>query len=126
MKNCVFCKIVKGKLPCWKIYEDKKYLAFLDIGPFCEGHTLIIPKKHYRWVWEVPDLGQYFVTAGKIVNHFQKVSGKKWVSSLIWGQLVNHAHIQILPWPKNLNLNWKREKLNEKRAQKLIKKFALD
>ena len=46
MKNCIFCKIVSGEVPCVRIWEDKKFLAFLDINPVCEGMALVIPKKH--------------------------------------------------------------------------------
>jgi histidine triad (HIT) family protein len=125
MTKCVFCQIIKGQLPCWKIYEDENFLAFLDIAPHSDGHTQVIPKKHYRWVWDYPEPGKYFKVAAKIVNHFRKVSGKDWVVGLIWGQDVPHAHIQILPWPENITPNWPREKLTEKKANKLIKKFAL-
>lgn len=124
MKDCVFCQIVKGKLPCHKIYEDKNFLAFLDINPFCEGHTQVIPKRHYRWVWEVPDIGQYFLVVKKIVNHYQKISGDNFVASIIWGQLVAHAHVQILPRPK-FELGWKRDKLTDRKAKKILQKLAL-
>jgi histidine triad (HIT) family protein len=132
MKGCVFCKIVKGELPCWKVYEDKNFLAFLDIFPFTEGHTLVIPKKHYRWVWDLPtskqispNIGEYFTVAGKVINHYRQVSGEEWVSSVVWGKLVPHAHIQIYPWPEKLDLNWKRDKLTKAKAKKMVKKLAL-
>src|SRR5687768_14555688 len=48
--NCIFCKIVAGQIPCWKLYEDERVLAFLDIGPLCEGHCLIIPKSHHETI----------------------------------------------------------------------------
>lgn len=50
MENCIFCDIVSGKAPCYKIYEDDYVLAFLDIANDCSGHTLVIPKKHYESV----------------------------------------------------------------------------
>jgi len=132
MKNCVFCKIVQGELPCYKIYEDKDFLAFLDIAPFTEGHTQVIPKKHYRWVWDLPagrqaspNIGQFFKIAQKIANHYQKVLKDKFVASIIWGQLAEHAHIQILPAPHRLDLTWKRDQLTEKKAEKLISKLRL-
>ena len=55
MNDCVFCQIAAGKIPCFKIYEEEGFLAFLDINPWVEGHTLVIPKKHYRWVWDMPE-----------------------------------------------------------------------
>jgi histidine triad (HIT) family protein len=124
VKDCVFCKIVKGELSCYKIYEDENFLAFLDIAPFTEGHTQVIPKKHYRWVWQVPNIGQYSTVVQKIVKHYQKKLKDKFVASIIWGQLVNHAHVQILPAAHHLELNWKRKKLNEKKAKKILSKLA--
>ena len=55
MDNCIFCKIVKGELPSYKVYEDDKCMAFLDIHPVAMGHTLLIPKEHYRWAQDMPD-----------------------------------------------------------------------
>ena len=97
MDDCIYCKIVEGKAPCFKIYEDGHFLAFLDIHPFCEGHTLVIPKKHYRWVWEVEAIGDYFALCQKIVRHYRKLFNIELVSSLIFGESVPHAHIQLLP-----------------------------
>lgn len=125
MKNCIFCQIVKGKIPCWQIYEDRDFLAFLDIAPFCEGHTLVIPKKHYRWVWDIPNVGQYFSTATKIINHYRKKTGNDWVTISVWGTEIPHAHIQIIPWPKKLALGWPKSKLTQQKAEELIKKFKM-
>ena len=54
MKDCIFCKIIDGEIPCMKIYEDDLVLAYLDIAPDSDGHTLIIPKKHYKDVFDIP------------------------------------------------------------------------
>ena len=66
MNDCVFCRIAAGSLPCYQVYEDDKFLAFLDINPVTIGHTLVITKQHYRWVYHVPDFGQYWQVARKI------------------------------------------------------------
>ena len=60
MENCIFCKIVSGEIPSYKVYEDNEFMAFLDVRPLNLGHTLVIPKKHYRWVWDVPNIGEYY------------------------------------------------------------------
>jgi histidine triad (HIT) family protein len=125
MKDCVFCKIVKGELPSWKIYEDQNFLAFLDIAQFCDGHTLVIPKKHYRWVWDYPEIDQYFAVAGKVINHYRRVTKNDFVASVIWGKDIPHAHIQILPGPHRLSLNWRGQGLSEKKAKELVKKLAI-
>ena len=51
MEDCIFCKIVKGEVPSYKIYENADVFAFLDINPYAKGHVLVIPKRHSRWVW---------------------------------------------------------------------------
>ena len=48
MDNCIFCKIVNGEIPCYKVYEDADVLAFLDVSPVTKGHTLVIPKEHFE------------------------------------------------------------------------------
>ncbi|OHA24473.1 MAG: hypothetical protein A3D52_01190 [Candidatus Taylorbacteria bacterium RIFCSPHIGHO2_02_FULL_44_36] len=97
MTDCVFCKIVKREIPAEIVYEDKDFLAFLDIHPQSPGHTLIIPKKHYRWVWDVPNAGDFFGVAKKIAVAQQKVFNTDWILSKIIGDEVQHAHIWIFP-----------------------------
>jgi histidine triad (HIT) family protein len=96
--NCLFCKLIKGEIPiAEKVYEDENFLAFLDIHPQGAGHTQIIPKEHYRWVWDVPNLGEYFEVAGKIAHAQQKAFKTDWILSKIVGDEVPHAHIWIYP-----------------------------
>ncbi len=94
---CVFCKIAAGEIPSYKVYEDDNFLAFLDIRPLNIGHTLIIPKKHYRWVWDVPNIGEYYQVAGKIANVLKKAFETDYVVSLVFGEEVGHAHIWLVP-----------------------------
>lgn len=95
--GCIFCKIVTGEVPAEKVYEDDQFLAFLDIHPLSPGHTLVIPKQHYRWVWDVPDVGSYFEVARKIAKAQQKAFGTDWILSKIVGDEVPHAHIWVFP-----------------------------
>lgn len=97
MKECVFCKIVKREIPCFKVYENKKFLAFLDIKPRNPGHTLVIPKEHFRWVWDVPYLGEYFEVVGKIARAIKKALKTDWVVALVLGEEVPHAHVWLVP-----------------------------
>ncbi len=97
MRDCVFCKIVKGDLPCYKVYEDDLFLGFLDINPRVEGHTLVIPKKHYRWVYDVPEFGKYWEAALKITRAMQEVLNPAFITYITHGLDVHHAHIHILP-----------------------------
>jgi len=94
---CIFCKIAAGEMPCYKVYEDEEFLAYLDIRPLNPGHTLIIPKKHYRWVWDVKDLDKYFLVVGKIANAIRKAFATEYVVSLIFGEEVAHAHVWLVP-----------------------------
>lgn len=97
MDDCIFCKIVAGTLPSHKVYEDEKFLAFLDIRPLSPGHTLIIPKKHYRWVWDVENIGEYFTVVQKIAKALQQVSGTNEVHMRVVGEEVFHAHVWVYP-----------------------------
>ena len=95
--NCIFCKIVAGEIQAEKVYEDDTYLAFLDIRPLSPGHTLIIPKAHERWVWDVADLGGYFGVARKIAKALQKISGTDEVHMKVVGEEIPHAHVWVYP-----------------------------
>jgi len=124
-KNCVYCKIIAGKFPCWKIYEDDKFLAFLDIFPWVEGHTLVIPKKHVRWVWDVENSDEYFSVVSKIANHYKKVFDTEFIMSFVYGYDVEHAHIHLLPDARGkifLYPKGKKDRLEEKVAEQIIKK----
>lgn len=96
---CIFCQIVSGHLPAYKIYEDNQFLAFLDIYPVVRGQTLVIPKKHYRWVYEVQEFGEYWQVAQKIAQAQIKSLSAPTVLFLTAGFQIPHAHIHILPAP---------------------------
>ena len=95
--SCIFCKIVKGEIPSYKVCEDENFLAFLDINPQSPGHTQVITKKHYRWVWDVPNAGKYFEVVKKIAKAQQKAFGTDFILSKIIGDEVTHAHIWVFP-----------------------------
>lgn len=96
MQDCIFCQIVTSKSPSYKIYEDENFYGFLDIFPTTRGHSLLIPKKHFRWVHDVSDFGLYWETALKIESAIEKGLKPKWVQYFTHG-LISHAHIHILP-----------------------------
>ena len=97
MDDCIFCRIVKGEVPSYKVYEDVEFLGFLDIRPLNGGHVIVVPKRHYRWVWDVPNVGDYFKAVDKIANAMKKSMETEWVVSWILGEMVPHAHINIMP-----------------------------
>ena len=98
--NCVFCKIIAGEIPSERVYEDANFVAFLDIRPLSPGHTLVIPKQHYRYVWDVPQTGAYFDVVTRIARALQQTFGTQAVHSKIIGEEVPHAHIWIYPDPQ--------------------------
>lgn len=105
-KNCIFCKIVAGEIPAEKVYEDENFLGILDINPMGPGHTQVIPKKHYRFVWDLPEpadtpgnIREYFAVVQKIAKAQQKAFGADMVRSQIYGEEVPHAHIWV--WPES-------------------------
>lgn len=95
--NCIFCKIVNKEIPAHIVYEDENFLAFLDINPQSPGHTQVIPKKHYRWVWDVPNTSEYFEIAKKIALAQRKAFDTDFILSRIVGDEVHHAHIWVFP-----------------------------
>jgi len=97
MKNCIFCQIVAGNSPAFKVYEDENFLGFLDIYPRFKGHTLVIPKKHYQWVYDVPQFDQFWQAVLKITKAINKSLNPVFVSYLTYGLEVPHAHIHIIP-----------------------------
>src|SRR5579872_2901387 len=98
--NCIFCKIVKREIPAHLVYEDKNFLAFLDIHPQAPGHTQVIPKEHYRWVWDVPNAGEYFEVVKKIAKAMQNTFGEiEEIHSRVIGEEVPHAHVWLYPAP---------------------------
>jgi len=97
MTDCLFCKIVAGEIPCQKVYEDDKFLAFLDIKPQSPGHTLLIPKTHYRWVYYVENYSEFWEKAREIAFQLKDKYQAKFISFLTLGDEIPHAHIHLIP-----------------------------
>jgi histidine triad (HIT) family protein len=100
MQDSIFTKIVNGDIPSYKVYEDEKVLAFLDIHPVQPGHTLVIPKKQIEFVWDLPDEDYQAVmdAVKKVALRLREVLGVKYVGERIVGVDVPHAHVQIIPF----------------------------
>jgi histidine triad (HIT) family protein len=116
MDSCIFCKIASKKIPADLVYEDKKFFAFLDIHPLSPGHIQVIPKEHFRWVWDVPYIGEYFEVVRKIALAQKKAFKTDLIRSQIYGDEVPHAHVWL--WPEN----GAGEKANFKKNAELLKK----
>ena len=99
MENCIFCKIAKKEIPCAKVYEDKNFLAFLDIQPVSDGHLLIIPKKHIVWMQDAEDkiISEIFKLSKKLVLAVKKGIKCDYVQVSIVGKDIPHFHIHLIP-----------------------------
>ena len=97
----VFSKIVKGEITCYKIYEDEKNLAFLDIAPETRGHTLIIPKANVDKIYELEDEDyiSLFLAVKKVAKRMEEVLGER-VIMKVMGTDVPHAHVHLMPLDK--------------------------
>ncbi len=106
-ETCVFCKIVKGEIPAFKVYESEKALAFLDITPYGKGHTLIIPKKHSRWIWDMPqeEYSNFMLEIKKVAETLKKAFKTDCVQQVIAGFGVPHTHIHLFPRTKDDGLS---------------------
>lgn len=122
MNDCIFCKISAGEAPCYKVYEDDEFIAFLDIFPVSRGHVQVIPKQHYRWVWDVPNVGTYFEVCKKVALAQQKTFGIQLVQCFTYGNEVPHAHVWIIPATGgDLIHSSKRVEFNNAEAPQLVK-----
>jgi histidine triad (HIT) family protein len=99
MTPCIFCQIVSKEIFSHIIYEDNDFLAFIDIHPISPGHTLVIPKRHYRWVWDVPNTNEYFEITKKIALAQRRAFETDAISIKIVGEEIPHAHIWVFPNP---------------------------
>ncbi len=100
--SSVFTKIINGEIPCYKIYEDDKTMAFLDINPETPGHTLVVPKKEVDKIYELEDedYEALMATVKKLSVNMEKVLGARTLWKVI-GTDVPHAHVHLLPFDKD-------------------------
>jgi histidine triad (HIT) family protein len=112
MKNCIFCKIIKGKEPARIVYEDKDVICFLPKTIQVYGHTLIVPKKHYKDLYDIPEklLSKLTITAKKLTLAYKKKIGATGVNLLHASgkdgqQSVFHLHFHLFPRFKNDKLD---------------------
>ncbi len=99
MQDSVFTKIIKGEIPCHKVYEDDKTLAFLDIHPINPGHVLLIPKQQIDSIWDVPDDLYHYLwdVARKISGRIDEVLAPTRIGVVVEGFGVPHVHIHLVP-----------------------------
>ncbi len=140
--DCIFCKIAAGEIPCHKLYEDDRVLAFLDLGPLATGHALLIPKAHARTVADMTDEDAAAVGRAlpRLCRAVMKATGCNDYNVLVnigenAGQVVMHTHFHIIPKPpiaprrngppgSGLGLYWPAQELDHEQAKLLAKQIA--
>lgn len=111
---CIFCKIIKKEIPAEIVYEDSESLAFLDINPVNEGHTLLIPKEHHAYMMDTPDeiVTMLFQRAKELMIGVKRATKADFVVLTVVGNDVPHFHIHLIPRLNNDGLGgfWKTKK----------------
>ena len=132
VEECIFCKVVAGQIPCAKIYENEHVLAFLDIGPISEGHTLVIHKHHTGSVAETPpeileQISQVLPLITKAVQRAMDADGYNVLcnNGAAAGQVVEHLHFHIIPRKTNDGVfnRWPSFQYPQGRSEEILKKI---
>jgi histidine triad (HIT) family protein len=129
----IFTKIINREIPAFIVYEDERYIAFLDINPLVIGHTLVVPKKEVDYIFDVDDdtLAGLNVFAKKVAGAIKKAVPCKRIGVAVIGLEVPHTHVHLVPMNVTDDLNFTRPKLNPSKealsevAEKIKKAVAL-
>lgn len=124
--DCLFCKFANGEIEPIKIYEDEKFLAFLDINPMHPGHTLLIPKEHIDYIFDLSNekFSEYFLTAKKVSKGLKQAMNCEKIGVAVEGFLVRHAHIHLVPLNEGDALNPCLQKpMEEEKLKEIAKKI---
>lgn len=110
----IFSRIVAGEIPCYKVAENDKFFAFLDIAPLAKGHTLVIPKREVDYFYDLEDveLQEMILFAKSIAKKIKATTGCIKVATVVLGLEVPHAHIHLVPMNTENDVDFKREKLS--------------
>ena len=131
--GCIFCKIVAGKIPCYKLYEDDDVFSFLDIGPLSRGHALLIPKRHYVTLHQMPPelVGRCMSVVPRLSKAIVAATGVSGWNLLqnngeVAGQEVGHVHFHIIPRAAGdgLGYRWNAGDLSADEAGRLVEQVA--
>ena len=107
----IFSRIVKGEIPCYKIAEDERFFAFMDINPVAKGHTLVIPKREVDYLFALDDneVADMMVFAKKVAKAIEKAVPCKRIGVAVIGLEVPHAHIHLIPISQEGDMDFKKE-----------------
>lgn len=111
--SSIFTKIIKGEIPCHKVAESNKYLAFLDINPLVKGHTLVIPKQETDYIFDLNDelLAGLMLFSKKVAKAIEKSFPCERVGVTVIGLEVPHAHVHLMPINNMKDMNFQNPKL---------------
>jgi histidine triad (HIT) family protein len=133
MEDCIFCKIVKGEIPSYKIYEDDLVFAFLDINPTSLGHTLIVPKKHNKDIFDIEEeyLKRIILVSKKIAQRMKEVIDCDGVnifnnSGSSAGQIIFHCHFHVIPRKTGDNVDFKSIKVSNEELEEVANKLKIE
>ncbi len=131
MDGCIFCKIAKGEIDSAKVYEDEKFFAFLDAKPLNPGHTLLLPKNHTDYIFDVEDplYSEIFKTAKKLAKPIKNAVGAKRIGIVVEGFGVPHVHVHLVPLNQGYEIDPDRarsatKKELEETAEKIKKEIS--
>jgi histidine triad (HIT) family protein len=123
----IFSRIIAGEIPSYKIAENDKFFAFLDINPMAKGHTLVIPKQEVDYLFDLDDatVGEMHIFAKKIAKAIEKAVPCKRIGTMVLGMEVPHAHIHLIPINKesDMLLSNPKLKLDKTEFEEIAKKI---
>lgn len=129
MEDCIFCKLANGEIETNTLYEDDDFRVIFDVSPATEGHVLILPKKHYANVFELPEelASKVYVLAKKVAAALKEITGCNGVNILqnngeAAGQTVFHFHMHVIPRYHEEILKWNQKEINQEKVDEIIKK----
>lgn len=117
----IFSKIINREIPAYIVAEDNNFIAFLDINPLAEGHTLVAPKKEIDYIFDLPDqdIAQLFVFAKRVAQSIRKVVPCNRIGLSVIGLEVPHAHVHLVPLNSTNDINFAKPKLTFTKEQYL-------
>lgn len=115
----IFSRIISGEIPCYKVGEDERFMAFLDISPLAKGHTLVIPKQEIDYLFDLDDntLADMMLFAKRVAASIKKVVPCKRIGVAVIGLEVPHAHIHLVPLNHAHDIDFSRPKLNLEKTE---------
>lgn len=128
----IFTRIINGEIPCYKVAEDERFFAFLDIGPLAKGHTLVIPKQEIDYLFAIDDkvYADLFIFAKKVALAIEKVVPCEKIGVAVLGLEVAHAHIHLVPINTVYDIDFRKPKLELSKeefvelSEKIAKEFS--